>query len=291
MPFLFEDGHGGRPTKSLNCHGRLIQLDEPQVMGIINVTPDSFYAGSRKQTERDIIEQALRITTEGGTMIDVGAYSTRPGAAEVTAAEEMDRLRRGLEAIRRELPETIISVDTFRSDVAAMCVEEYGVDIVNDISGGTLDREMFRTVARLHVPYVLMHIQGTPRHMQDNPTYRNVTEDVTLFLARRMEELHRLGVSDIIVDPGYGFGKKLEDNYELLLHADALRELNQPILVGVSRKSMIYRLLDTTPEEALNGTTVVNTISLLRGADILRVHDVRPAVEAVRIVTAMRRQS
>lgn len=273
---------------SLNCGGRLLELRRPQVMGILNVTPDSFYAGSRMRAEADIARRCLQIADEGGTMIDVGAYSSRPGADDVPAAEEMDRLRQGLAVVRRELPDMVISVDTFRADVARMCVEEYGADMINDISGGSLDARMFRTVARLGVPYVLMHMRGTPRTMQEAPCYDDVVREVFLYFAARVQTLRDLGVKDIVLDPGFGFAKTLDHNYALMNRLEEFRDFGLPLLVGVSRKSMIYKLLGGSPEDALNGTTVLNTVALLKGARILRVHDVRAAVEAVRICSEMR---
>lgn len=272
---------------TINCRGRLVSLDTPQVMGILNLTPDSFYAASRQQDEEAIARRCRQIAAEGGSMIDVGAYSSRPGADDVSAGEEMERLRRGLAVVRRELPNAIVSVDTFRADVARMCVEEYGADIINDISGGQLDRQMFGTVARLGVPYILMHMKGEPQTMQQAPAYDDLLREVMIYFAERVLRLRELGVKDIIADPGFGFGKTLAHNYELMAHLEEFRMLEVPLLVGVSRKSMIYKLLGGGPEEALNGTTVLNTIALMKGAHILRVHDVRPAAEAVRMVTAL----
>ena len=272
---------------TINCRGRLVSLETPQVMGILNLTPDSFYASSRQQSEEAIAARCRQIVAEGGTMIDVGAYSSRPGAADVSAEEEMERLRRGLAVVRREVPDAIVSVDTFRAEVARMCVEEYGADIINDISGGQFDRDMFRTVARLGVPYILMHIKGKPQTMQQAPQYDDLMREVMLYFAERLLRLRELGVKDVIVDPGFGFGKTLEHNYDLMAHLGEFRMLEAPLLVGISRKSMIYRLLGGGPEEALNGTTVLNTIALMNGAHILRVHDVRPAAEAVRMIAAL----
>lgn len=272
---------------TINCRGRLVSLETPQVMGILNLTPDSFYAGSRQQSEEAIAARCRQIVAEGGTMIDVGAYSSRPGAADVSAEEEMERLRRGLAVVRREVPDAIVSVDTFRAEVARMCVEEYGADIINDISGGQFDRDMFRTVARLGVPYILMHIKGKPQTMQQAPQYDDLMREVMLYFAERLLRLRELGVKDVIVDPGFGFGKTLEHNYDLMAHLGEFRMLEAPLLVGISRKSMIYRLLGGGPEEALNGTTVLNTIALMNGAHILRVHDVRPAAEAVGMIAAL----
>lgn len=268
----------------INVGGTLIDLSLPRVMGILNVTPDSFYSKSRMQTEKEIVSRVHQILDEGGDFIDIGAYSSRPGAADVSAAEEMERLRRGLELLRREAPDAMVSVDTFRADVAKMCVEEFGVGIINDIAAGQQDGDMFRVVAELNVPYIMMHMQGTPQDMQQHTHYEDLIRDEFLYFARKLEQLRSLGVKDIILDPGFGFGKTLEQNYELLAHLEDFSVFELPLLVGVSRKSMIYKLLDINPEQALNGTTVVNTLALMKGADILRVHDVKQAVEAVRIV-------
>ena len=277
-------------THTLRINNQLTTLDRPLVMGILNVTPDSFFAASRTSaTDAEQLRQRVRnILDEGADIIDSGAYSTRPGADEVSADEEMRRLATALDIVRQEAPDAWLSVDTFRAEIAQNCVRDYGVNLVNDISGGTLDRAMFHTVARLGVPYVLMHLQGTPRTMQLNPHYDDPVAEVIEWLARRAQRLRELGAHDIILDPGFGFGKTLEHNYALLDKLDYFHELELPLLVGVSRKSMIYRLLETDPDQALNGTTVVNTIALLKGAHILRVHDVRAAVEAVRIVETMR---
>ena len=246
-----------------------MDLSEPQVMGILNVTPDSFYAASRKQTEQEIAEGASRIVAEGGTIIDVGACSTRPGFQEISEAEEMERLRFGLGIVRRELPDGVISVDTFRPDVARMAVEEFGVGIINDVSEG--NSRMFRMVSRLRVPYILMSQQPTIREM-------------LLSFAEKVQQLRDLGAKDIILDPGFGFGKTLEQNYQIMGELDKLQVMGLPLLVGVSRKSMIYKLLGFTPDESLNGTTVLNTIALMKGASILRVHDVKEAVECCKMV-------
>lgn len=269
---------------TLNVRGRLLDLSKPQVMGILNVTPDSFYAGSRMETEEAVRRRVRQIIAEGGSMIDVGAYSSRPGAADVSAEEEMERLRRGMSIVREEAPEISVSVDTFRADVAKMAVEELGVDIINDISGGELDKEMFKTVAKLGVPYILMHMKGTPQTMQQAPHYEDLMKEVMLYFAEKVQQLRDLGQKDIVLDPGYGFAKTIDHNYELLKHQEMLEVFELPLLVGVSRKSMIYRFLGSSPEEALNGTTVLNTLALQKGANILRVHDVKEAVEVVRLV-------
>lgn len=277
-------------SKYINVNGFLLDLSSPCVMGILNVTPDSFYAGSRMQTEIDITHRIEQIVGEGAGIIDVGAYSSRPNAENVSPAEEMERLRMGLGILRKVQSNAVVSVDTFRADVARMCVEEYGVAIINDIAAGEMDGDMFRTVADLNVPYIMMHMQGTPQNMQQNPHYDNLLKEVFMYFARKVQQLRDLGVKDIILDPGFGFGKTVEHNYELLAHLEEFRIFELPLLAGVSRKSMIYRLLGTTPQEALNGTTVLDTICLLKGADILRVHDVREAVETVKIVEAMKKE-
>lgn len=275
-------------THTLNLRGRLLELREPQIMGILNVTPDSFYSDSRTPDEAHITDRVRQMMDEGADMIDIGGYSSRPGADDVTPEEEMDRLRRGLRIVRELYPEVPVSVDTFRADVARMCIEEEGADIINDISGGMMDRQMFRTVARLGVPYILMHMQGTPDTMQVAPHYDNLRREVMLYFAERIDRLCQMGAKDIIVDPGFGFGKTLEHNYELMNHLDDFAVFNLPLLVGISRKSMIYKLTGGTPQTSLNGTTVLNTISLVKGAHILRVHDVKAAAEAKQIYMAMK---
>jgi dihydropteroate synthase len=264
-------------------------LGQPQVMGILNVTPDSFYAESRVAGEENILNRVNRILQEGGSMVDIGAYSSRPGADEVSTEEEMRRLREALTVIRREHSDIILSVDTFRADVAKMCVEEYGVQIINDISGGMLDPDMFKTAARLGVPYILMHMRGNPKTMQQLTQYNSFVKDVFIYFAEKLQELRDLGQKDIILDPGFGFGKTLEQNYELMQHMNEFKMFDLPVLVGISRKSMIYKLFGTTPQESLNGTTALNTYALTQGAHILRVHDVKQAVEAVQIVDKIRK--
>ena len=272
----------------INVNGRLMDLSEPQVMGILNVTPDSFYAGSHGVTEGYIIDRIHQIMNEGASIIDIGACSTRPGADQVSAEKEMSRMRMGLELIRKHCPDAIVSVDTYRADVAKMCVEEYGSAIINDISAGQMDKDMFTTIARLGIPYIIMHMKGTPKDMQVNPEYDHFLKEVFYYFSEKVQRLRDLGVKDIIIDPGFGFGKTLEHNYELMNHLEEFSLFELPLLVGVSRKSMIYNLLGTTPEEALNGTTALNTVALLKGAHILRVHDVREAVETVRIIGKMK---
>lgn len=268
----------------INVGGQLMDLSEPQVMGILNVTPDSFYENSRQQSEAQIAGRTEQIMEEGASIIDIGAYSTRSGAADISAEEEMERLAFALQTVRRTAPQAIISIDTFRADVARRCVEEYGAHIINDISGGELDKDMFRTMAELNVPYILTHMRGNPQTMQQEATYQDVTKEVIVHLGHRLEQLREMGVCDVILDPGFGFAKTLDHNYELMAHLQAFKVLQAPLLVGVSRKSMVYRLLECTPQEALNGTTALHTIALLKGANILRVHDVKAAAEAISIV-------
>ena len=257
---------------TLNCNGRLLDLSEPQVMGIVNLTPDSFYAASRKQTDVEIVARCHQILLEGASMIDVGACSTRPGGELVSEQEEMERLRNGLRVIRKELPDAVLSIDTFRPQVARMCVEEFGADIINDVEGG---EEMFQTVARLRIPYIYMSRKAT-------------VHDVLIDFAQTVQRLRDLGQKDIILDPGFGFGKTLEQNFQLLSELEKLLVMELPLLVGMSRKRMVWQTLKVTPDESLNGTTVLNTVALQKGASILRVHDVREAVEAVRLTSATR---
>jgi dihydropteroate synthase len=268
----------------INIRGKLLDLTVPRVMGIINVTPDSFYKSSRAILERDIIELAVKMTEEGADILDIGGYSSRPGALFVSSEEEEDRVLKAIRLINKELPEAIISIDTFRSDIALKAVSDYGANIINDISGGDADEEMFRVVGKLNVPYIMMHMQGTPGTMQDNPVYNDIVADILLWFSKRIVTLHSMGVKDIILDPGFGFGKKANHNFELLRHLDDLAITGLPLLVGVSRKSMIWRTLGITADDALNGTSVLNTVALLKGADILRVHDVREAVETIRLI-------
>lgn len=277
--------------KTLNIKGKLTSLDTPLVMGILNVTPDSFYADSRKQTEAAIEERIQAILSEGGTIIDVGGYSSRPDAVEVSSEEEMKRVAVALGILQRHYPEVAVSVDTFRADVACCSVEKYGAAIINDISGGELDKEMFPAVASLNVPYIMMHMRGTPQTMQQHTDYKDMMEDILLYFAAKVRELNLMGVNDIVLDPGFGFSKTLDQNYHLMGHLREFGQFGLPLLVGVSRKSMIYKFLGGTPSESLNGTTVLNTVALLNGADILRVHDVRAAVEAVKIVDKLKREA
>jgi len=273
----------------MNLRGKLVDLQRPWVMGILNVTPDSFYADSRTpMAEPERIDQRVRqMLAEGADVIDVGAYSSRPGADDISPMEEMRRLEVALTAVREVFPEVYVSVDTFRSEVAHQCVEHFGVDMINDISGGVLDRAMPKVVARLGVPYIIMHMKGNPETMQTSPEYQDVLAEVLEFLARQQQRFFDAGGKDVIIDPGFGFGKTLLHNYRLMDRLEDFHELHAPLLVGVSRKSMIYKLLETTPQEALNGTTVLHTIAMMKGAHILRVHDVQAAVEARTLVETM----
>ena len=275
---------------SLNIKGKLVTLDEPWIMGILNVTPDSFYAASRVEEESEIYKRIETILLEGGRIVDIGGCSTRPGAYIPTEEEERERLEGVLSILMHHYPGVIVSVDTFRANIARWAVEEYGASIINDVSGGDMDPEMFRTIADLRIPYIIMHMRGTPETMQSMTTYENVTAEVLQSLATKMDQLYQLGVNDVIVDPGFGFSKTVAQNYELMRHLSDFRILEAPLLVGVSRKKMVYETLETTPENSLNGTTVLNAFSLLQGADILRVHDVRAAVEAVRITQLLKEE-
>ncbi|MGB0523575.1 MAG: dihydropteroate synthase [Flammeovirgaceae bacterium] len=272
--------------KTLNIRGRLLDLAKPKVMGVINVTPDSFYDGGRFINEDSIILQADKLVNEGVDIIDIGGYSSRPGAHEVSEKEEIQRVYQAISLLKKSHPRTPISVDTFRADVAKKAVEA-GAALVNDISGGTLDEDMFHIIAELRVPYIMMHMRGTPRTMQKLTQYEHILEEIIDFFRTRIKKLHQLGVYDIVVDPGFGFAKTLAQNYYLLNHLQAFEILECPILAGLSRKSMIYKQLGITPQDALNGTTVLNTIALQKGASILRVHDVKQAKEAIQLVSCL----
>lgn len=273
--------------KTIKLADRELDFSVPVVMGILNVTPDSFYDGGKYVSEVKVIERIHQIVEEGAGIIDVGAYSTRPGAAFVDEKEELGRLSWAVELIRKYYPEVAVSIDTFRAKVAEEIITCLGPVIVNDISGGTMDDGMFEMVAKTGVPYMMMHIQGTPQTMQKNPVYQDVVAEVRDFFTERIEKLNALGFDNIILDPGFGFGKTLAHNYELMNHMEIYQELGYPVLVGISRKTMIYKLLGGTAQDALNGTTVLNTIALMKGANILRVHDVKEAREAVVLLTTM----
>lgn len=272
----------------INVRGNLIDLSVPRVMGIINVTPDSFFSGSRAESEGEIIRKAAKMLEEGADFLDIGGWSSRPGAGEITPEEEMKRVINAVRAVSSEFPGAIISVDTYRSEIAERAILEYGAAIINDIAAGEADRLMFQTVARLKVPYIMMHMQGKPETMQVNPVYEDITSEIIRWFGERIARLKAMGVSDIIIDPGFGFGKNIRHNFELLKHLRDFSITGLPLLAGISRKSMIWKTLGITPEEALNGTTVLNTVALLAGADILRVHDVKEAVQAVKLVHSIK---
>ena len=269
--------------QTININGELIDLSVPKIMGIINVTPDSFYAGSRQQGIDEILKKADQMMNEGATFLDIGGYSSRPGADNISSEEELSRVIGPIEAINKKLPEAIISIDTFRTSVASEALD-CGAKMVNDISGGDLDPKMFELVQTRQVPYVLMHMRGTPQNMKEKTDYTDVVKEIIAAISVKLNKLSKMGVNDIIVDPGFGFAKTVEQNFEILSKLEALKILNRPLLVGLSRKSMIYKTLNVSPEETLNGTTVANTLALLKGASILRVHDVKEASEAIELV-------
>lgn len=268
---------------SLNVNGRLLDLSKPKVMGILNVTPDSFFDGSRYQSEEQILRQAEKMLVEGAHIIDIGGYSTRPGAAEISIPDETDRVVKAIGWVAREFPKAVISIDTFRSSVARAAFAE-GASILNDVSGGALDPEMFATAALLKAPYILMHMRGNPQDMQNRNDYSDVVLEVISELQQKISALHEAGVHDIVVDPGFGFAKSVAQNFEILNNLQRFRILDKPLLVGFSRKSMIWRTLGITPDEALNGTTALHSVALLKGASILRVHDVREAVQTIELI-------
>lgn len=274
---------------TINIKGRLITFDTPKVMGIVNVTPDSFYSGSRTQGRDEIKDRVMTLVGEGADILDLGGYSSRPGADDVSAEEEYSRLAAGLEVVKEVAPDVPVSIDTFRAAVARKCVEEWGADIINDISGGTLDPDMWHTVADLRVAYVLMHTRGTPATMQSLTDYADVTADIITDLAKKVYELRGLGVNDIIIDPGFGFAKTVEQNFRLLDELGEFCKMGMPVLAGLSRKTMIWKTLGLTPGESLDGTIALDAIALDRGADIVRVHDVAPAVATARLMAVMRK--
>lgn len=271
----------------INCNGKLVDFETPKVMGILNLTPDSFYDGGRKKNREDFLNHAGTMLNEGASFIDLGAYSSRPGALDISLQEELDRIVPVVEDLHKAFPDAILSIDTFRSEVARSCVKA-GAAIINDISGGSLDEKMLQTVADLQVPYILMHMRGTPKDMNEHTQYDDLVQDILYYFSKKIAAARDLGINDIIVDPGFGFSKNLEQNYQLMGKLNLLKSLELPILSGISRKSMIYKLFDTSPDESLNGTTVLNTVSLLQGANILRVHDVKEAIECVKMVGLMK---
>ena len=266
-----------------NIKGKLMDFASPKVMGILNITPDSFYEGSRKQTEKEIAEQVVQMAEEGADIIDIGGYSSRPAAIFVNEIEEMNRLTYGLKILFREAPEAIVSVDTFRSEIARRCVEDFGVAIINDISAGALDDRMFETVAGLQVPYIIMHLRGNPQTMMENTIYTNLMQEILLYFAKKVIQLHQLGVNDIWIDPGFGFSKTTAQNYKVLDKLEEFHIFELPLLVGLSRKTMIREALAVSPDQSLNGTTALNMFALTRGVHVLRVHDVKEATETVRL--------
>lgn len=276
---------------SINLNGQLLDLAKPVVMGIINVTPDSFFDGGKYKTEKKVLKRAEEILTQGGAVIDIGAVSTQPGSEGISTKDEIERLLPAVRAVKKEFPDAFISIDTYRSWVALKVIEDCGPCMVNDVSGGNFDVNMFDTIGKLRVPYVLMHMLGTPVKMQNNPEYGDIIRDISMFFTEQVKKLTKAGVVDVIIDPGFGFGKTLDHNFELLNRLDSFKVFQLPLMVGVSRKSMIYKMLKITPEEALNGTSVVNTLALMGGADILRVHDVKEAVETIRILDMVRSTS
>ena len=276
-------------VKTINIKGDLLDLSTPIVMGILNITPDSFYAESRKDETTVVLHRVEQILSQGGTIIDIGAQSTRPTSTFLSAEDEINRLEPVLKAINKEFPEAILSIDTFYSEVAKYCVKEHDIAIVNDISGGEIDKNMLDTVAKLQVPYILMHMRGTPQTMQSMTSYNNLIQDISLYFSEKIAKLHLLGVNDVILDPGFGFAKDLDQNYELMSNLNFFENFDLPLLVGVSRKSMACKLLDIIAEEALNATTVLNTYALMNGANILRVHDVKEASEAIKLTEQLKK--
>ncbi|MCX2576247.1 dihydropteroate synthase [Pedobacter sandarakinus] len=278
-----------KPKQSINIKGELYDLSKPKVMAILNITPDSFHHASRTKSIDDALAKTTDFLNKGATFIDVGGYSSRPGATDISANEEADRVVPVVEALVSEFPKLAMSIDTFRAQVAEECISA-GAAMINDISAGDMDASMFKTVARLRVPYIMMHMQGTPQNMQKNPVYKDVTLDIFDYLAQKIAELRALNIHDVLIDPGFGFGKTLKQNYKLLNEMEAFQAFNLPILVGVSRKGMIYKTLETTAAGALNGTTVLNTIALQKGASILRVHDVTEAMECIKLLEVLEQQ-
>lgn len=271
---------------TLNCKGKLIDISTPKVMGILNITPDSFFDGGKHNSVNDALSQTEKMLTEGATFIDVGAYSSRPGAKHISEADELERILPIIKTVVKKFPDVLLSIDTFRSTIAKACIEA-GAAIINDISAGVMDNNMLPTVAKLQVPYIMMHMQGTPQNMQSNPTYNNVITDVKFYFSEKVAQARALGINDIILDPGFGFGKTIEHNYQMLQGLDIFKTLNLPVLAGISRKSMIYKHLNITPQNALNATTALNMVALQKGASILRVHDVKEAVECVNLYNTL----
>lgn len=277
--------------QSLNCNGKLLEFQEPKIMGIVNITPDSFYDGGKYKSEKEVLKHTERMLYSGADIIDIGACSSRPNSRQITEKEEFTRLGTLLYTIRKTFPDAILSIDTYRAGIAAFAVNNCGVNMVNDISAGAFDDKMYETIANLHVPYTIMHIQGTPQTMQKAPVYTDLIQEIIQYFTTKIEKLHQIGIHDIIIDPGFGFGKTLEHNYQLLQQLNAFCIFDAPVLVGISRKSMIYKYLGNTPEQALNGTTVLHTIALQKGANILRVHDVKEAKETIKLINMLNKAS
>ena len=270
----------------INCKGNLVDLTKPKVMGIINITPDSFYSGSRATSEKEILLNAEKMLAEGATFLDIGAYSSRPGADDILVQEEVKRMIPAIELILKEFPDALLSIDTFRSEVAEKSVRAGGA-LINDISAGKLDQEMLPLIAKLQVPFIMMHIKGTPQNMKDLNVYKDLTAEVLFYFSERIKAARNLGINDLIIDPGFGFAKDTDQNYELLSKLELFRNLELPVLAGISRKSMIWKKLNSSAQEALNGTSILNTIALTKGASILRVHDVKEAMEAIKLTNEL----
>jgi len=274
---------------TINCAGKLIDLSIPKIMGILNITPDSFYDGGRYNSDKKILNHVEKMIDDGATFIDIGAYSSRPGGIEIDENEELRRIIPSLELVKKKFPKIIISIDTFRSKVAEACLNS-GAAIINDISGSELDKKMFEIIAKYNVPYIIMHMKGNPQNMMDKTNYDDMIQEIIKYFSNKINKAISYKINDIIIDPGFGFAKNIKQNYDLLNHLDLLKILEKPIMVGISRKSMIYKLLDSTAEEALNGTTVLNTVALIKGASILRVHDVKEANECINLIRSLNKQ-
>ena len=274
---------------TINCAGKLIDLSIPKIMGILNITPDSFYDGGRYNSDKKILDHVEKMIIDGAIFIDIGAYSSRPGGVDIDENEELKRIIPAIELVNKKFPEIIISIDTFRSKVAEACLNS-GAAIINDISGSQLDEKMIETVAKYNVPYIIMHMKGNPQNMLDKNNYDDMLQEMIKYFSKKINQAISYKINDIIIDPGFGFAKNIKQNYDLLNHLDLLKILDKPIMVGISRKSMIYKSLDSTPEEALNGTTVLNTVALIKGASILRVHDVKEANECIKLIGSLNKQ-
>ena len=274
---------------TINCAGKLIDLSIPKIMGILNITPDSFYDGGRYNSDKKILDHVEKMIIDGAIFIDIGAYSSRPGGVDIDENEELKRIIPAIELVNKKFPEIIISIDTFRSKVAEVCLNS-GAAIINDISASQLDEKMMETIAKYNVPYIIMHMKGNPQNMMDKTNYDDMLQEMIKYFSKKINQAISYKINDIIIDPGFGFAKNIKQNYDLLNHLDLLKILDKPIMVGISRKSMIYKSLDSTPEEALNGTTVLNTVALIKGASILRVHDVKEANECIKLIGSLNKQ-